>query len=141
MCRRLFRVQYPSDVKNFCSKSCMSRHARFVDPPHQDRANSPEARAKKSAAVSGEKHPMYGRAPELNPAYIHGRAVGKKPARRWRGDTCIDCGSRRADGARIVAHHRDKNRRNNTRENIATLCQPCHNRRHARDRRGEANTL
>ena len=41
---------------------------------------------------------------------------------------CIDCGI--SDSRVLVAHHMDKNRKNNTADNLCWLCMNCHHLRH-----------
>ena len=42
---------------------------------------------------------------------------------------CIVCGSEN----KISVHHKDRNKKNNTKENLVVLCDPCHKRIHIKD--------
>lgn len=102
--------------------------------------------------VTGEDHPMYGvdvertdeqkqklseaMMGENNPNYIHGESGDGYPpefreAREKvieRDEVCQDCGT--ADDI-LDVHHKDRNRENNSLDNLVLLCRPCHQRRHA----------
>ena len=62
------------------------------------------------------------------------RGIGSRPWTRLRlaaldrdGYTCGDCGK---TAARFEVHHRDKNARNNSLDNLVCLCRGCHIRVH-----------
>lgn len=52
-------------------------------------------------------------------------------ARKLRGTACESCGATK----RLHTHHIDGNERNNSPDNIQTLCGSCHNSHHHRARR------
>jgi 5-methylcytosine-specific restriction endonuclease McrA len=115
---------------------------------------TPEHREKMSAALRGKRHSyrsastdpevaariaswwtperreakrqeMLARNPE---ARYHG--LSAKAAKRIRDEVgaCQDCGS----SERLDIHHRDRNKRNQDRSNLAVLCHQCHMQEHAR---------
>lgn len=120
--------------QRFCGKSCaMRRHweTHVHHAPDQSKANSPEARAKKSAALSGSGNPMHGRTGSANPAFTTGQYAGVKRYRRANAGVCADCGTTsQPNGRRLSVHHEDRDRTNNDPANLTTLCQGCHLKRH-----------
>jgi hypothetical protein len=62
--------------------------------------------------------------------------IPRKYRRLYLGTKCEDCGITQVglqleyEKASLQLHHRDSNRKNNTKENFATLCGPCHTQRH-----------
>lgn len=113
-----------------CSKSCGAKKSHQDKPRSveamQAAARSPEARAKKSATLSGEGNPMHGRTGAANPAFTTGEYAGVKFYRRQRGHACADCGT----GDDLLVHHEDRDRQNNDLSNLVTLCRGCHTKRH-----------
>lgn len=113
-----------------CSKSCGAKKSHQDKPRSVEAmlaaARSPEARAKKSATLSGEGNPMFGRTGAANPAFATGEYAGVKYYRRQMGKACTDCGG----GDDLLVHHEDRDRQNNAPTNLVTLCRGCHTKRH-----------
>jgi len=106
--------------------------AALKGKPHSYRSAStrPEVAARIAAAWTPEKREakrqeMLRRNPD---ARYHGlSATGAKRIREEVG-ACQDCGST----GRLDIHHRDRNKRNQERSNLAVLCHQCHMQEHAR---------
>lgn len=127
VCSAVFSTNHAD--QRFCGKSCAAkRHWQTHEHPgiDQSKANSPEARAKKSAKLSGQGNPMHGRTGQANPAFTTGEYAGVRAYRAKKGTACTDC-SATAD---LLVHHEDRDRSNNADENLVTLCRGCHTRRH-----------
>jgi len=92
--------------KKFCSKQC--------------RANYPENIKKAINAI--KKANTQG---ENNPRYIDGRWVYRKAIFGIKPNKCEICGELKK--TKLLAHHRDGNRKNNTMDNLMILCYSCHN--------------
>ena len=115
---------------------------------------TPEHRAKMSAALTGKRHtyrsasttpkvakkiaawwtPERREAKRLevlarNPsARYHGLSAKEAKRRVLAAGRCAECGSRR----RLDIHHKDRDKKNQTPENLVVLCHRCHMREHAR---------
>jgi len=47
--------------------------------------------------------------------------------------TCSSCNKKKSPSQRLVLHHKDHNKKNNTLENFITLCQSCHAHLHYKE--------
>lgn len=115
--------------QRFCGLSCRSRAHWKTHEHHginQAVANSAEAREKKAAKLRGAANPMFGRTGSANPAFATGEYSGVKAYRRQKRNACTDC----AATLDLIVHHEDRDRSNNSPENLVTLCRGCHTRRH-----------
>ena len=125
---------YPCYIRKgggkFCSRSCSTTYRNLTDNP----AKRPDVRIKISqnhADISGIQNPMYGRVGNLSPSYIDGRSKFKGEQYRKimlaesEHPACSLCGE--TDIKRLHVHHLDKNRRNNSKDNLIWVCVMCHN--------------
>lgn len=77
---------------------------------------------------------------DKNPAFVNGvsRASVARATKKVIIDngrdlfTCERCGTKR--DIELPRHHKDRNRANNTNDNIEVLCVPCHNKEHMPER-------
>lgn len=113
----------------FCGRSCATTFRNI----HYNPTLSSEVRKKISkhhADISGKNNPMYGRRGELAPSYIDGRNKykGDRYRRIMLANTypvCELCGEENINNLHV--HHKDKNRKNNTLDNLMWVCSSCHN--------------
>ncbi len=125
-----YLYQIKRGTGKFCSRSCVMTYRNVTDNP----AWRPEVRLKISlnhADVSGQNNPMYGRRGILAPSYIDGRNsissdIWRKIAFTNKPRRCEICG-KKDEGRRLHVHHKDKNRNNNSPDNLQVACVKCHN--------------
>lgn len=138
-CGKVFET-FPSSIAKgggkFCSRSCATTYRNLTDNPAWN-TNAKMKISRNHADVSGPKNPMYLRRGKEAPGYIDGRNSYKGETYRrillasGAEPICELCGSKE----HLHVHHKDKNHRNNTIENLAWLCVKCHNNvAHARRR-------
>ena len=114
----------------FCSTSCGTTYRNIRDNP----AKMPEVKEKISANhadVSGTNNPMYGRRGRASPGWKDGRNkisgdIWRKVALLNKPPICEICGSY-VEGRNLHVHHKDKDRTNNSLDNLQVVCVECHN--------------
>ncbi len=120
----------------FCSKGCGVSYRNINNNP----AKREDVRIKISlnhTDVSGKNNPMYGRKGKLSPGYIDGRRIGSKGeklreniwrciALKYKKSICEIC-DKQVHGREKHIHHKDKNRKNNSLDNLQVVCVRCHN--------------
>ena len=115
----------------FCSIGCGTTYRNLRDNP----AHRPEVRAKIAehhADVSGMNNPMFGVSGPQAPSWVVGRKSFSGDIWRrvflasGRPMKCEVCGDS-VKGRRFHVHHKDKDRRNNSMENLMGVCVGCHN--------------
>lgn len=132
-CGTPFEV-YPCHYKRGNAKFCSTGCGVTFRNLHNNAAKRPEVRAKISANhadVSGANNPMHGRSGADAPGYIDGRHLwADEPYRGMvlatRPHVCELCGYD-DDVDRLHVHHKDKDRSNNSPENLTLACVWCHN--------------
>lgn len=92
-------------------------------------ANTPEVRAKKSAAKQGPKHPRWLGGISREPYGWEWNAELREEVRRRDGYQCQLCGVSQEECAKALAvHHIDYCKKNSDPVNLVTLCRRCHSR-------------
>ena len=146
MCGKVFYT-FPSQVKRgggrYCSKGCGTRFRNLTDNP----AKLPDVRKKikeNHADFSGKNNPMYGVRGKDAPNYKTGAskyngyyrmvALTNKPP------ICEECGTKPTK-YNLHVHHKDRDRSNNTLENLKVLCAKCHSSNHAESAERERDEM
>ena len=73
-----------------------------------------------------KRHPEKVKAARDRYRKTHPRNIERRPYLRYRGEVCEMCGFRPVHQVQLCVDHKDGNHKNNSRENLQTLCHNCH---------------
>jgi hypothetical protein len=129
-------------TRNNIEKHMGSRNSFFGKSPTEEHRNKiRQKRLGKNFGIIGEKHGMYGRILDKNPAWLGGLSFEpycpkfnkefKGMIRKRDNYQCFNCGMSEQNhiiskGQVLTVHHIDYNKKNTTEYNCCTLCNKCH---------------
>ena len=134
-----FKSQMPKNGNNYCSLSCSVsyRNRNEYNPSHfRDLSGEKNPMYKKGYLICGEKNGMYGKVGKLNPLFKGGRYVRKDGYVRLNIDgkrilehrlVLKTCG-KNIDS--LIVHHKNRNKSDNSIENLEILTQSEHIKEH-----------
>lgn len=126
ICGKEFEAR-KSDVKN-CGKECSKEYSRrkALESYRRRKAEDPEKMKDYQSKYNKEYHQGgrrgYDQRGDKNNAFKTGIGLYAQKVK----DKCEICGSTRF----LEVHHKDRNRANNSEENLQTLCKSCHKKEH-----------